>query len=412
MSHIKVGSWYKLVALFLALILMLPMLSACGNSEEEPPTLTPTATTTTISTATPTPTPSGPVKIGYMTAWSGVMAMAGMLADPIISMVEEQVKNGGGILGGRPVKVIKFDTGGKGPAEAIAGVQKLVLNEKVAVVCFGGVNLGEIQATSQAAAEHKTLFVETTGAFRDTMSNYTISIAYSLEGKALMDATLVTDVIKPKKIAFFAADDPASRGGIANVKADIKVQDPEIQIVSEQYTPLDTSDYSSYITKMKYSNPDLMYLTFIEMGQFISIYKQVMELGGWGNAIVYSSSPAGGSAAVLKMPAAVGIYQYVLWAPGLSFIGAQTFEQDFKNKYNRLPDVNQAYTYNGLWPAIKAIELAGTDTDREKINQVAHSGQLKWDSPCGPAVFDTNGAASVSGYVMRVGQGGALTEVK
>jgi branched-chain amino acid transport system substrate-binding protein len=385
----------------------------CGTSTAtSTPIPTATPSPTVSLTATPTPTQTGPVKIGYMTAWSGPMAMAGMLADPVISLVEEQVNNAGGILGGRSIKVIKFDTGGKGPAEATAGMSKLVLDQKVAVVCFGGVNLGEIQATSEAAAEYKTLFVEVTGSFRDTMSKYTVSIAFSYPDRAVANADFITKVIKPKKIAFLAADDQATHEGISIGKDAIKEKDPEIQIVSEQYTPLDTMDYSPYISKMKASNPDLMYLTFIEMGQLITLYKQVMELGGWGNSKVYSSSPAGGSAAVLKMPAAVGIYQYVLWAPGLTFPAAKTFEQDFKNKYNKVPDPNQAYTYNAIWTAVKAIELAGTDTDREKINQAARSGQLQWDTPCGPAVFDTNGIASIGGYIMQVGEKGKLTEVK
>ena len=37
------------------------------------------------------------------------MAMSGMLADQIIALVEEQVKNMGGILGGREVKFIRGD---------------------------------------------------------------------------------------------------------------------------------------------------------------------------------------------------------------------------------------------------------------------------------------------------------------
>jgi len=51
----KRSLWYPFIALILSLVLIIPMLTACGSSKEKN-TPTPTATTTSISTAVPTGT--------------------------------------------------------------------------------------------------------------------------------------------------------------------------------------------------------------------------------------------------------------------------------------------------------------------------------------------------------------------
>jgi len=65
------------------------------------------------------------------------MAMAGVLADQIIALVEEQVKNMGGILGGREVKFVRGDDRGTVP-ESVAQATKLALDDEVSIITLGG----------------------------------------------------------------------------------------------------------------------------------------------------------------------------------------------------------------------------------------------------------------------------------
>ena len=51
-------------------------------------------------------------------------------ADPVIKLVEWQVKQQGGILGGRDVKIVRYDNRAS-VAEAVAGAQKLMIDDKV-----------------------------------------------------------------------------------------------------------------------------------------------------------------------------------------------------------------------------------------------------------------------------------------
>ena len=152
---------WTLVLIVLSILLFM-VLPACGGSEGTK-TVAPTSTPTTTATpssfvrSTATPTPSGPVKIGAINAWSGPMAMAGILADQIIAVVE-RLKNKGGILGGREVKFIRGDDRGA-VAEAAAQAKKLVLEDKVTILTFGGVSAAQFTAVADVAEELKVPYV-------------------------------------------------------------------------------------------------------------------------------------------------------------------------------------------------------------------------------------------------------------
>ena len=107
----KTSFCFKVASLMLVLALVVPLLAACGDNDEATPTATSTAGTTipTVTgkpTVTVTPTLSEePVVIGGISVWSGQQAVSGTyFADPVIKVVEKQVEERGGILGGRPLE--------------------------------------------------------------------------------------------------------------------------------------------------------------------------------------------------------------------------------------------------------------------------------------------------------------------
>jgi len=419
----KNGSSYKFVSFVLVLILMLSVLAACGGEEEVTPASTATPSPTAVLTATPSPTPpptptttptpseSKPVKIGAINDWSGPAAVAGLLSDSVIPLVEEQVKEMGGILGGRPIKVVRFDSRSQ-TAEAAAGVRKLALEDNVSLIVFGGATGSACGATSDAAEEFKILYVDFSPFPSDiSQRQYTVRVSYTDASVTKQAVDFIQKVIKPKTVALLAQDDAYGRLRMSSFKQALKDIGSEVQIVSEQYPPLDTMDYSPYLTRVKYDNPDMLYMAFSAHEPYLVVYKQILELGGWGDIKVFSGSATGASASVTKLPGAKGVYQWGLWVPGLPAPGARIFEEAYTKKYNKLPESNHVFFYNALWTAIEAIKLAGTDTDRDKIAQVARSGQLKWDSPAGPAVFGTDGEANLQGYIFQVGEGGKLTKI-
>ena len=289
MLHRQDSLRYKLAALFLLMALIVSVLSACGKEKEKTPppsatpvvTITPTPTVTLgptrTSIATPTPTSAGPVKIGAITAWSGPAAISGIaIADPVIKLVEQQVKDAGGILASREVKIVKYDNRAS-VAEAQAGVKKLVLDDKVSAITLGGISGAEFEAVATAAEELKILYVSL-GHIRD-LQELKFTVNATIDLKAWVEATVnfINKVLKPKTVAFLAADTADGHYSVEAMKENTEVAGTKT--VYEQYILLGTEDYSPYLTKIMYEKPDLLFLYSGQNEMYMSVAKQITELG-------------------------------------------------------------------------------------------------------------------------------------
>ncbi|MDD5095085.1 MAG: ABC transporter substrate-binding protein [Dehalococcoidia bacterium] len=414
--------WYRVAMLVLVLVLIVPILAACGDDEEESPTASatnPVATTpakTTPSATTPTATASkDPVKIGVLMSWSGAMAAAGTYADACLKVIEQQIKDEGGILGGRPVQFIKQDDAGQ-VADTFTGFKKLVLQEDVSAVVLGGASASALVAASDAAEEHHVpLFSIGSSPVDAELVNkpYTIRCASPdiyIVGQVGID--FIVNVLKPKSIGFLIGDMKETRERTSMIK---KVTEAAgIKTVSEQYVGLGTTDFNPFLTRIKRDNPEVILadsggsVTF-----YATIYKQLPEQGGLGDIKFLSLSPASTSSSILKLAESLGegSYHYGFWIPGTDNPGTKEFEQ---YGAQLLPDValssSHVTQYNAIRTAIEAIKLAGSDKP-EDIAKAARSGNLVWEAPTGTLKFFPDGKHSLTGqfYILA---NGTLTEVK
>jgi ABC-type branched-subunit amino acid transport system substrate-binding protein len=88
----------------------------------------------------------------------------------------------------------------------------------------------------------------------------------------------------------------------------------------------------------------------------------------------------------------------------------KAFEDAFRKTWGRAPTNDLTFYYNCYWTGIKAIELAGT-TDRDKVAQAMHSGNLELDSAWGHLHILQNGFATFNMPVAQVQEGGKLVKV-
>ncbi len=388
-------------------LLLLCIVPACGGSGggEGP-------TATYVPTSTPTPTPSVPVKLGVIQAWSGPLAVSGNLADQVMTVVEQQVKDAGGILGGRQIKFVKGDDRGV-VAEAVGQATKLALDENVDMLLFGGESQASMDAVGPEADKLKVPFIAPALTYSQTLLPYNIALT-SADSYISRIANFPIEFVKPKTIAWLAYDDTGMRnqvnGVLGVVGARERWKENGIDLVYEQYFPQDTVDFSSYLTTIRYKSPDLVIIATNNLAQDLTINKQIMELGGWGDTKVWYSNESSGAQKAVSMPAALGSYVSVLWIQGSDDPGMKTFEDAFKKTWGRLPSPEVTYYHVCFWAGIEAIKLAGT-TDREKVAEAMRSGNLEFDSAWGHMRILQNGFATFNMTVAQVQEGGKLVKV-
>ncbi|MFA4835160.1 MAG: ABC transporter substrate-binding protein [Dehalococcoidia bacterium] len=406
----KITFWYKVMALLLVLILIVPILAACGGDNGEktptPSATTPVATTpvkTTPAATTPAPTVSKePIKIGALNSYSGPIAMAGVLSDQAVAVVQNQLKKMGGILGGRSIEFVKADDGGTAGG-TVAGYTKLALQNKVSAVVWGGAMSALINAASDTAEETKVPLFDIGNSPEDVSSRpYTI-LATQPSRVAVVGqvADFTLSKLKPQTVGLMV-DDSTEQHQSAQLYRQ-KLQAAGVKIVYEEFISAGTSDFSSYLTKMKYANPDVFIADLASDAAMATILKQIAELGGWGNT-KFLGAEASSSGLALKMKGAEGTYHWLLWSPGLPYPGSKEFEQAWMEVQGKVPTPTNVFHYTCIWTAIKAIELAGSD-DPAKIAQAARSGNLHWDAPGGPMTINPDGTNTSAGTIMQFKDG-------
>ena len=370
--------------LLLMLSLLLLLLPACGGGGEG----------------------KSPVKIGALHDWTGSQAIPGSYyADRTIKLVEKQVKDMGGILGGREVKFYKYD-GSSTVSGILTAANKAFFADKMPVLVWGGSSSVNGQVVSDFAEQNQVLFIDLLIQPLD-ISN----LKFTLRGGHRLDeldilAEYAVKALKASKVAILSTDLEESRQFASRWEDIVEASGGEI--VYKDFAATGTTDFTPYLTKIKYYNPDVL-LTNLDLGGYTVMAQQVTGIGDWGNTKVLANTSATWQAG---KPGAEGWYVYARWVPGLDNPSSQRFEQDYQAMFGDEPDGTAEMMYDMFWLAIEAIELAGTDTDRLAIATVARSGNLALETPLGYVKWGTDGEPVQKLGLMAHVEGGKLIPVQ
>jgi len=328
--------------------------------------------------------------------------MGSFYVDTVIKTVEKQLEDMGGILGGRPVEFVRYDTGGE-VAKATAGVTKLITKDKVSVLTVGGASPAEFAVTSDAAEKEKVLFVSVGPVEGVWETQYTVEGSISYQSTREDAVRLVLELLtpRPQTFAFISFDDPSDRYSMEAVNQELEAAG--IEIVYGQYLAPDINDLSPYLTKIKYEDPDCLYLN-VGSNQFLAIAKQIMELGGWGDIQV---TAVGTASSAMRMPGAEGWIVATAWHPSKNDPESVKFKEYHEVANGKLPTDMHVYFYNALWTAIHAVEQAGTD-DPMEIARFARSGDLEFDTPMGRQHYGPDGVSILHQMYVQIQEGGVV----
>jgi len=370
----------------------LEALGACSTA--------PATTTTTAPTTTPSKLTGEPVKIGAMCSWSGPTALAGALLEQCIDVADYLLEQRGGILGGRPVDWILYDTEGD-IARAQSGVQKLAADDVLAIA-IGGVTAGGINSVVQLTTELRIPCFSVATWTKLPEYPYAVRTGSVINTeRALLCGEYMLENFDPDTVAFLGENTDDCHDSIAAAKDFF--QDAGVEIVYEQYIAYDTLDMTPYLTNIKAERPDVVITFLANATSCLNLYKQITGLGGWGDTKYMSISSHGANA--VAEAGAQDTYFWSYWVPGLTCEGAKAFEKAWNTVEGDVPNSYHALEFTALWSAIEAIDQAGPGADRDDIADFIRSGTFSFEAPGGTCIVYPDGETNLRGFIAMIKDG-------
>jgi branched-chain amino acid transport system substrate-binding protein len=287
------------------------------------------------------------IKIGLDYEYTGVYASYAQSETQGAEMAMDLWNARGGVMGGSKVTVVKEDNNNN-PGNAVEKARKLILVDKCAVL-MGSISSAVSLATSGAANALNTFYIDSGGhadsvtgdkcnysTFRTCHSTWmeTHATGYSLSKKGKRWYMIIPDY----------AFGHALQAGYHDVAKKMG-----ITFVGEDLTPLGTTDFSPYLTKVLAAKPDLL-IVLVQGDDFVNCLKQTSQFG------IVGKIPIGGPQveleAVWALPpeARVGFWGVEWYYKGASVIGsnnklANDFIAAYRKKYGTPPTARSAFGY-------------------------------------------------------------------
>jgi branched-chain amino acid transport system substrate-binding protein len=344
------------------------------------------------------------VRIGLALPLSGAAATYGQDLQRGAEYAAELINQRGGILGGRKLELVYEDEKGT-PQGGVAAVQKLMSVGRVKAIT-GGTNSSVVLAES-SVTKGRILQVNA-GAQADAITEqgspwlFQINNTVSLNSEAF-NAYLVK-TLKPKTVAYMGENSEFNKTVLEKLKESLKAAG--IELLSASTYDAETNDFTSILTKIKASNPDMLYVADAYPARAAQLWKQVRQLGGFPTEVM---SPGVVTPGMLKPAegAMNGVYTgeiFMATDPGSE---GKEFIENYQKKFNNLPGKGELVIFEAINLIASAMDKAGTDSDYGKISKVIREGA--WPSPRGSLKFDEKGRARAPYfYIQRVDNGNVV----
>lgn len=361
--------------------------------------------------------PSETIKIGLVAPYK---IPVGQDMDRAARMAVDEINSAGGIyvesLGrSLPIELVVADTEDANTEVAVTAVTRAVIQDQVDLL-IGGFSSGATLADQVVAIENQVPFIITGASShlvtrRGPQANYgglpdghalriddeegmsymfhyctttyhyseTVAHFFAEAMKPLLDSEFGFDASRNLRLAVMYRDDAYGQGVWDATKHYIEVDDLPIEIVAEKNYPIDTTTFQAELTAIKATKPDAVYVvdfttntaTIYRQGQsdvgLNSIYIAVecceepefyAALGQWGDYQLLES----------KFASYAG--------PPFYLEMMDTYVADYQSRYNTIPGMMGADTYDAFYIAKAAIEEAGT-LDKSEVRDAIENISLE-----------------------------------
>jgi branched-chain amino acid transport system substrate-binding protein len=319
-----------------------------------------------------------PVKIGVLVPLTGIVAQGGLEMKYGIEMAAAEK----GTVLGRPIELLVEDTQVKPPI-AVTKAEKLVYKDgcKALIGVFSsGVGLALAKNIDKLNVPFVSTHVMTT-------EFYGLNPLVFRSGQLANDQTALGNVkgimARPdlKNRTYYVIVHDYAWGHDAGSRFIELAKQNGIKIYNEDFdkAPIATKDWSSYISKIKASGADGIYIAFIT--NVIPVFaKQASDFGLQQQAKIVSAAAPGPLELEAGGEACYGIFGASDWSWDVNNPISDKWEKDFWEKYKTIPSDAAVHSYVGAMNLFNAIDKAGS-TDPMAIADALRG--ISFDGPYG-----------------------------
>jgi len=308
-----------------------------------------------------------PIRIGHITPRTGFLGQEGSYGVLGARMAVEEANARGGVLG-KPIELFMEDSVNAGVATQKA--MKLIQKNKVHVL-MGEISSASALAISEVAQRDKILYFNTGANSDEIRSRSCHRYSFCVDGSNTMYVSAIAQwLIGEGKINrwYFLTADYAFGHDLYRVSSRFLEKNGGTNLGNDM-VPTGTTDYSSYILKIKAADPDMVFccLTGVDLTTFLKQFREFgypYEVsGGSGNTVLFWA---------LGVEALSGVWQCI-WYHKLDKPGVAEFTDRFRKRYAKPPENCAWADYTGINIYLEAVEKVGT-TDCKELVEFLESG--------------------------------------
>ena len=318
------------------------------------------------------------LSIGVPSPASGNYADMGAAERKGMELAVRDFNAKGGVLGHK-VEMLVEDSQSN-PMIAARKARALIQRDKVKFL-IGGISSAEVLANSSVAGIEKVIFVGTNGNAAeitgDKCNRYTFRVCGEIPSMARFCADYLLKNVG-KKWFLFTHDYAAGHSARDAFKSIAAKQGGTI--VGDELIPMGTTDYSSFLLKVRQAKPDV-FVANVWGTDGINLLKQAFEFG-ITKEFPCASTPFDFADHWTLGPDVSRGYGVTEWyhygIPGAKEL-VDKFQKAFPSSFVSVPDNSCYCGYAGMKGLLLAIEKAGTTTEVPKVVEAFE--HLKFNEP-------------------------------
>lgn len=340
------------------------------------------------------------ITIGIPVGLSGANSVVAPSVVQSAELAAEEINAKGGILG----KKIKLEVAddGSGAAGAQKAFDSLIFQKKVDVLISMETSAAR-NAGLPIVSRGKTPFIYTSFYEGRSCNPYLFVNAWVPDQQVAPIIDYFMDVKKSKTFFLVGSDYAFGRGMLAFTKSYIEKRGGKI--LGDEYAPMDATDWTAIISKIKSTNPDALVTSTAGGAPNVTLTKQLRAAGikaHYGNLAVDEGTAKG------MGPDAEGIYISGSYLTNIDTPANKTFLAAMEKKFGanlKTPNDLSVPQYEAVYAYKAAVEKAGTTEASAVIKALA---EVAVDGPRGRIIMNKQRHAPLTMYLGQVQGDGSV----